>query len=88
MTGTDDQEVIFPKLDQDMTEGILTKWLVKVGSLVENGAPLAEMESDKVVAEIEAPCYGRVTALAVPEGSSVAVGATIATIQPLAKEVP
>jgi pyruvate/2-oxoglutarate dehydrogenase complex dihydrolipoamide acyltransferase (E2) component len=46
-------EVILPKVDMDMTTGIISKWHVKNGDAVLKGAVLFEMETDKSAIEIE-----------------------------------
>ena len=40
-------KVLMPALSPTMTEGNLTKWLVKVGQKVKAGDILAEIETDK-----------------------------------------
>ena len=42
-----------PALSPTMTEGNLTKWLVKVGQEVKSGDILAEIETDKATVDYE-----------------------------------
>jgi pyruvate dehydrogenase E2 component (dihydrolipoamide acetyltransferase) len=72
-------ELRFPKLDQDMTEGLLAEWLVQDGDQVDEGDVVATMETDKVTTEVTAPATGRIELL-VEAGSSVQVGSVIATV--------
>jgi pyruvate dehydrogenase E2 component (dihydrolipoamide acetyltransferase) len=47
--------VQMPQLGATMTEGRLVKWLAAEGQQVRKGQPIAEIETDKIVAEVEAP---------------------------------
>ena len=47
-------KILMPALSPTMTEGALTKWLVKVGDQIKAGDILAEIETDKATMEIEA----------------------------------
>lgn len=42
-----------PKLGYDMTRGSIVSWLVSVGDEVSRGQAIAEIETDKVVIEME-----------------------------------
>ena len=70
-----------PILSPTMTEGVLQKWLVKVGDAVKAGDILAEIETDKATMEIEAVDEGTITSILVKEGTEgVAVNSPIAII--------
>ena len=71
-------EVIMPKVDMDMTHGTLATWHVAEGDMVERGAPLFDIETDKAAMEVEAPAAGRLHHVAARPGDRVAVGTTIA----------
>ena len=73
-------EIIMPQLDQTMTEGKVGKWLVKEGEVVSKGTPIVEIETDKVVNELEAPVDGVLAKILVPEGSKVPVKDVLAII--------
>ena len=73
-------EVPLPELGESVTEGVITAWLVKVGDTVTKDQPLVEVSTDKVDTEIPSPVAGVVTALNVAVDDTVAVGASIATI--------
>ena len=47
-------EILMPALSPTMTEGNLTKWIVKEGDQVKAGDILAEIETDKATMEVEA----------------------------------
>jgi len=69
-----------PKRGIQMTSGTIEKWLVKEGESIKKGAPLVEIQTDKVVAEIESPAEGVLLKILVAEGVSADVGAPIAVI--------
>ncbi|MBQ0782799.1 MAG: 2-oxo acid dehydrogenase subunit E2 [Amphritea sp.] len=56
-----DKEIVEIKLATDQLEGTTAKvanWLVDVGGYVEQGAPVLELETDKVTMEVNAPVSG------------------------------
>lgn len=57
-----------------MTEGTITRWLKAEGDEVEKDEPLAEVDTDKVNAELPSPVAGRIEKLLVSEGTTVDVG--------------
>ena len=72
-------EIKMPALSPTMTEGRLSRWLVKEGDEVRSGDVIAEIETDKATMEVEAVDEGVVAKITVAEGSdNVAVGAVIA----------
>jgi pyruvate dehydrogenase E2 component (dihydrolipoamide acetyltransferase) len=72
-------EVILPKVDMDMTTGIIAKWHVKNGDTVKKGAVLFEMETDKSAIEIESPGNGTINNTA-ESGKAIAIGTVVAMI--------
>ncbi|MCA6246235.1 MAG: pyruvate dehydrogenase complex dihydrolipoamide acetyltransferase [Phenylobacterium sp.] len=62
-------DILMPALSPTMEEGILAKWLVKVGDSVRSGDVVAEIETDKATMEVEAVDEGVVEALLVAEGT-------------------
>src|SRR5690606_14741040 len=69
-----------PQLGFDMQEGTLVRWLKQPGDAVQRGEPIAEIETDKAVIEIEAFESGTLTKLLVEEGTTVPVGEPIAVL--------
>ena len=74
-------DVVMPQLGETVKEGTVTVWHKKVGERVEVNEPLFEVNTDKVETEVPAPVAGVVAAILVPEGRTVAVGATLAVIE-------
>ncbi len=72
--------VTMPQLGFDMQEGTLVRWLKQPGDAVQRGEPIAEIETDKAVIEIEAFESGTLTKLLVEEGTTVPVGEPIAVL--------
>ena len=56
-------KILMPALSPTMTEGIINKWLVKVGDTVKAGDIIAEIETDKATMEVEAVDEGKITHL-------------------------
>ena len=74
-------DIKMPALSPTMTEGRLSRWLVKTGDEVKSGDVIAEIETDKATMEVEAVDEGVVGEISVAEGSEgVAVGAVIARL--------
>ena len=70
-----------PALSPTMTEGVINKWLVKVGDNVKAGDIIAEIETDKATMEVEAVDEGKITHLLEEKaGSQVPVNSVIAII--------
>ena len=73
-------EVIMPKVDMDMTSGTLSVWHVAEGALVEKGAALFDIETDKAAMEVESPATGVLHHIRATPGQVVAVGTAVAWI--------
>jgi pyruvate/2-oxoglutarate dehydrogenase complex dihydrolipoamide acyltransferase (E2) component len=74
-------EVRVPKLGLTMEDCVLVAWLVEPGQAVAAGAPLCEIETDKIEEVVESPVAGTVLALHAEEGDELDVGALVAEIQ-------
>ena len=66
-----------PKMGYDMTKGTVVRWLVEIGDPVTRGQPIAEIETDKVVIEMESLATGRLVEILQGPESEVAVGVVI-----------
>ncbi len=71
-------DVVLPKWGMSMQEGVISTWLVAVGDTVIEGQPLATVETEKVVAEVEAAAAGTITEILFGEGDTAEVGDVIA----------
>ena len=72
--------VTMPQLGESITEGTITRWLKSEGDEVEIDEPLAEVDTDKVNAELPSPVAGKIEKFLVSEGSTVDVGTEIALV--------
>jgi 2-oxoglutarate dehydrogenase E2 component (dihydrolipoamide succinyltransferase) len=73
--------VKIPAVGESITEGTLSRWLVKDGSVVAVTTQLFELETDKISTAVEAGVAGKVTFKA-KEGDVLAIGAVVAVIDP------
>ena len=73
-------EIIFPRVDMDMSSGRVSRWLVKEGSAVGKGDPLFEIETDKAAMEIDAPASGVLRGIRSADGQEIPVGAAVGWI--------
>ncbi|MCY4032039.1 MAG: pyruvate dehydrogenase complex dihydrolipoamide acetyltransferase [Hyphomicrobiales bacterium] len=69
-----------PALSPTMTEGTVSKWLVKEGDNVSPGDILAEIETDKATMEMEAVDSGTIGKILVAAGTSAPVHTPIAVL--------
>jgi len=69
-----------PQLGESVTEGTITRWLKAEGDEVEVDEPLAEVDTDKVNAELPSPVAGKIEKFLVSEGSTVDVGTEIVLV--------
>ena len=74
------ETVAMPQLGESVTEGTIARWLKAEGDEVALDEPLAEVDTDKVNAELPSPVAGRIEKLLVSEGTTVGVGTEIAII--------
>ena len=75
------EELKMPKLRPEMKSGILCAWLKEPGDTFKKGVPLFEVETEKVVNQVEADRDGVMGRQLVEEGDKVAVGAMIAEVE-------
>jgi len=73
--------VKMPRLGESVAEGTIGAWLKNEGDYVERDESMAEIETDKINAELPSPVAGRLTKILVQSGATVAVGADIALIE-------
>jgi len=72
--------VIMPKLGFNMDQGTVVQWLKKEGDTIEEREEILEIETDKTVMPVEAPCSGILRKILVAEGEVVPVTLPIAII--------
>ena len=72
--------VIMPALGMDQDTGTLVRWIKHEGDRVSQGEPIMEIETNKVVVEIEATASGVLSNVTAAEGDALPVGQVIAQI--------
>ena len=74
------EDVIMPALGMSQETGVLLQWLKSEGELVAEGEPLMEIETDKVIVEVEATASGILSHIVADPGDEIPVGQTVAQI--------
>jgi len=69
-----------PRLSDTMEEGVVSKWLVRVGDKISEGDILAEIETDKATMEFESFHEGTLLHIGINEGETAAVDTLLAII--------
>ncbi len=72
--------VYMPKFGMTQTEATVVRWLRQEGDVVEQGDPLLEVETDKVLMEVEAPASGVLRGIRVEPKQVVPVASIMAYI--------
>ena len=80
--------VVMPALEMAQETGKIISWLKQEGDTITKGEPLLEIETDKIVVEIEAAADGVLAGVKSREGAEVPVGQTIAWIVAPGEAVP
>lgn len=73
-------EVTMPKFGLTMTEGTIQKWFKNEGDVIKAGEAIFEVETEKVLYEVECSATGTVAKLLYPIEAVVAVGLPVAVI--------
>ena len=74
-------EIKVPTLGESVVTATVARWLKQVGDAVKADEPVVELETDKVSVEVGAPVDGVLEDHKVAEGTEVAVGALLATVE-------
>ncbi len=72
--------ITMPRLSDTMTEGVVAKWLKKVGDKINEGDILAEIETDKATMEFESFNSGTLLHIGIQEGETAPVDSLLAII--------
>ena len=73
-------KIQLPQVGESVTEGIIGRWMKRVGDRVERFDPLVEVVTDKVNMEMPSPVSGVLTSIIAEEGQTVPMGDVIAEI--------
>lgn len=69
-----------PRLSDTMEEGVVAKWLKKVGDKIQEGDILAEIETDKATMEFESFYSGTLLYIGLKEGETAPVDSLLAIV--------
>jgi len=70
-----------PDIGEGIAEAEIVTWHVKIGDVVREDQPLADMMTDKATVEMESPKAGTITALAGAVGDMIAIGSMLVEIE-------
>ncbi|TLG76976.1 2-oxoglutarate dehydrogenase complex dihydrolipoyllysine-residue succinyltransferase [Methylocystis sp. B8] len=73
-------EIRVPTLGESVTEATIGRWFKKAGDAVRADEALAELETDKVTLEVNAPAAGVLAEIVAKEGETVSPGALLGQI--------
>ena len=76
-----EKNIVMPRLRPEMEKGVLCAWLKEEGEPVAAGEPLFEIETDKVVNQIEATQDGVLKKQLIGEGDTVDVETPVAILE-------
>ena len=80
-------EVVMPKFGLTMTEGTIQQWFKSEGDAIKAGEAIFEVETEKVLYEVEAPSDGTVAKLLYGVEAVVGVGLPVAIIAEAGEDV-
>jgi 2-oxoglutarate dehydrogenase E2 component (dihydrolipoamide succinyltransferase) len=75
------KDIVVPAMGESVTEANVSKWFKQVGDAVKQDEALAELETDKVTLEVNAPVAGVLKEIKAAQGTNVEVGALLGRIE-------
>ena len=79
-------EIVVPSVGESITEVVISRWLVPVGSFVAVDTPVVALETDKASVEVPAPIQGYLRSVEKDEDDVAEIGAVLGLIE--AAEAP
>lgn len=76
-------DFIIPKVGMGITEVEISKWLVNIGDIVNEGEPIVEINTEKVTTTLDSDIKGRIEEILFKPGDMVEVGSVICRINEL-----
>ncbi len=73
-------DIVVPTLGESITEATVSKWFKKPGEAIDLDEAIVELETDKVSIEVNSPSAGILSSIIVEQGSDIAVGAVLGSI--------
>jgi 2-oxoglutarate dehydrogenase E2 component (dihydrolipoamide succinyltransferase) len=81
-------EIRVPALGESVAEATVGRWFKKPGEPVSADEPIAELETDKVTLEVNAPASGVLAEIVAKDGETVSAGALLGQIGDAASAAP
>lgn len=81
-------KVRIPKMDANMDEGTIGRWMKAEGDPVRKGEPIMELITDKAVFELESPASGTLRRILAPVKSVLPVGYIVALVGSASEPLP
>lgn len=75
------KDIIVPSMGESVSEATVSKWFKQPGDSVKQDEPVAELETDKVTLEVNAPASGVLKDIKAAQGATVKVGALLGTME-------
>ncbi|WP_420382879.1 dihydrolipoamide acetyltransferase family protein [Novosphingobium sp.] len=70
-----------PDIGEGIAEAEIVAWHIKIGDIVAEDGPLADVMTDKATVEMESPVAGRVVEIAGDVGDRIAIGSALVVIE-------
>ena len=70
-----------PDIGEGIAEAEIVAWHIKIGDIVAEDGPLADVMTDKATVEMESPVAGRVVEIAGEVGDRIAIGSALVVIE-------
>ena len=70
-----------PDIGEGIAEAEIVAWHVKIGDMVAEDGPLADVMTDKATVEMESPVAGRVIEIAGEPGDRIAIGSALVVLE-------
>jgi pyruvate dehydrogenase E2 component (dihydrolipoamide acetyltransferase) len=80
--------IIMPQGGQDITEGLIVRWIKAEGELVRKGEVICEVETEKAVFEVVSPVDGVLLKIVAPAGTKVPILSPIGIVGEPGETVP
>lgn len=74
------KDIVIPDLVESIDSGTISAWLVQEGDVVQEGDPIIELETDKIVVNINAEANGTIAEIIKGDFEDVAVGEVVGKI--------
>jgi 2-oxoglutarate dehydrogenase E2 component (dihydrolipoamide succinyltransferase) len=78
-------DLVVPQMGESITEAVVVRWLKQPGEAVAADEAVAELETDKITAQLLSPVAGAMGSQGVAVGATVKIGQVVGTVEAGAK---